>query len=113
MHSIVIVFPLIVLIIVVIVLIVLSVGVYHRPRFKMTSYTQGKVEQSSVREVRTEFERYEQTEIVVAYHVAGQVHRLTKTVPGNHAGRYPIGLSLRVHYNPSDPEMARADDAGR
>ncbi|HMO25372.1 MAG TPA: DUF3592 domain-containing protein [Tepidisphaeraceae bacterium] len=105
------VFPLLVLILVVIVLIALSVGVYHRPRFKMTSYTQGRVEQSTVREVRTELERYEQTEIVVGYHVVGQSHRLTKTVPGNHAARYPIGLPLRVHYNPSDPEMARADDA--
>jgi hypothetical protein len=99
-------FPLIALIIIVLIVSLVLMALYFRPELKMTSQTSGTVVSSTLREVRTETERREETVVVVAYTAVGQKCSMQNVLRGNHTGRFPEGLGVQVKYNPAKPEMA-------
>ncbi len=86
---------------------VVLVVFYHQRRLKMTSVTAGRVVKSEQREVRDEKERRDETVVVCTFQVAGREYRLEQVVRGRKAAVFPVGKSLSVYYNPSDPNMSR------
>jgi hypothetical protein len=84
---------------------------YHQKRLKMTSTTTAEVVRSEQREVRDEQERRDETVVLVRYQVAGQPYEVEQILRGRQAARFPAGRTLRVYYNPAEPEMSRIDFA--
>ena len=82
---------------------------YHQKRLKMTSVTAGRIVRSEQREVRDDKERRDETVIVCTFQVAGRERSIEQVVRGRQAARFPVGRTLSVYYNPSDPEMSRID----
>lgn len=82
---------------------------YHQKRLKMTSDTLAQVVRAEQREVRDERERRDETVIRVRYTVGGQSYESEQIIRGRQAAQYPAGRTLKVHYNPADPEMSRID----
>jgi len=82
---------------------------YHQKSLKMTSNTTAQVVKVEQREVRDEKERRDETLVVVRYKVNDKEYRIEQLLRGRHAARYPEGRSLRVLYNPAQPEMSRID----
>lgn len=88
---------------------VVLIRVYHHPRFKMTSWTNGQVTAATVREQRNDQERWEETIVEVRFVAAGKTCEIRKTVRGRHLSRYPVGSSVRVRYYPADPSLAEIE----
>jgi hypothetical protein len=82
---------------------------YHQKSLKMTSNTMARVVKVEQREVRDEKERRDETLVVVQYKVNDKEYRIEQLLRGRQAARYPQGRSLRVLYNPAQPEMSRID----
>lgn len=82
---------------------------YHQKRLKMTSNTVAEVVRAEQREVRDEQERRDETVVLVRYHVGGQKYEIEQILRGRQAARFPAGRTLRVCYNPAEPEMSRLD----
>jgi hypothetical protein len=92
--------------------VVASIGLivfYHQKRLKMTSNTVAEVVRAEQREVRDENERRDETVVHVRYHVGGQQYEIEQILRGRLAARFPAGRTLRVYYNPAEPEMSRID----
>ena len=82
---------------------------YHQKRLKMTSNTVAEVVRAEQREVRDENERRDETVVRVRYQVGGQKYEIEQILRGRQAARFPAGRTLRVYYNPAEPEMSRLD----
>jgi hypothetical protein len=82
---------------------------YHQRRLKMTSNTLAEVVRADQREVRDEHERRDETVVLVRYQVGGQKYEIEQILRGRQAARFPAGRTLRVYYNPAEPEMSRLD----
>jgi len=88
---------------------IVLVAFYHQKSLKMTSNTMAQVVKVEQREVRDEKERRDETLVVVQYKVNDKEYRIEQLLRGRQAARYPQGRSLRVLYNPAQPEMSRID----
>lgn len=82
---------------------------YHQKRLKMTSNTVAEVVRAEQREVRDERERRDETVVRVRYLVSGHPYEIEQVFRGRLAARFPAGRTLRVWYNPAEPEMSRLD----
>jgi len=85
------------------------VAFYHQKSLKMTSNTTAQVVKVEQREIRDEKERRDETVVVVRYKVNDKEYRIEQLLRGRQAARFPEGRSLRVLYNPAQPEMSRID----
>jgi hypothetical protein len=85
------------------------VAFYHQKSLKMTSNTTARVVRVEQREVRDEKERRDETIVVVRYAVNDKEYTIEQLLRGRQAARFPEGRSLRVYYNPAQPEMSRID----
>jgi len=90
----------------VIVLIILSMIVMsHHPMFKMTSQTMGRIVSATEREVRDDYERRDETTVVVAYDIHGTGYQVEKVIRGKKAYKFPTGKEVVVRYNPAEPHV--------
>lgn len=88
------------------VIAVVMAKFYFTDQSRMTSSTTGLVVEATDNEIRNAAGRYIETKLVVRYVAGGAEHRLTKTLDGTTAARYPAGRALLVRYNPAVPDMA-------
>ncbi len=86
---------------------ILLTFLYHQKSIKMTSTASGHIVACVEREVRTTEERRDETQITCSYLVAGHEYKIERIISGRKAGRFPVGRSLVVRYNPSVPHMSR------
>src|SRR5580765_2569898 len=70
---------------------------------RMTSEAAGKVVSVEQRAVSDAHERRTETEVVVAYTIAGTEYQIKRIFPGERAVQYPMGRQITVRYNPATP----------